>query len=446
MIPFGCVPCGPVGQMCLSRSTSIICGSREHKVMTYISQALLACLLLYMAVMMLLMYKAFKWQKEKPDEKMPWYVAGIGDLVCYMKGYKECDAWPEPTFTKMWAAMQGEHYTQASGTIDFFRSVTKPPEPPPEAAPPEAPRGPAEPPAQAQRRQSGAGAGAPATGGSSGEAGAPASVPADVPANLPADAGEAPAGATAENGRGAKKKKMGENGASGGPHADDESSLGSLDNEALRLMGIDVHVADDQISLASHDHRNLAELGVSVKDMRANNNVRFNKEEEAEEEEEEEEEEEDDTENFLAFSYMIWGIFICCDLPLQYFATIFGDQAELALFSQALVFGLQCVLVAFFKPFDPDGVNAFCVVATFFVFLMAMSTAFTELFRKYTFTEAGKAYSHLVEPLDFVSSLWMMCLIGWYLLLTGGKLFVEIYMYATKQDLSHVTGEDDEKA
>merc|ERR1719247_3849021 len=99
------------------------------------------------------MYKAFKWQKEKPDEKMPWYVAGIGDLVCYMKGYKEVDAWPEPTFTKMWAAMQGEHYTQASGTIDFFRSVTKPPEPPP----------------QPQRRpQSGTGAGAPATGGSSG--------------------------------------------------------------------------------------------------------------------------------------------------------------------------------------------------------------------------------------------------------------------------------------
>jgi hypothetical protein len=220
--------------------------------------------------------------------------------------------------------------------------------------------------------------------------------------------------------------------------AEDESSLGSADNDALRAMGIDVHVADDLVSLGSNDHRTLQEMGVKISyGNTAQSGVQYSevkysedvKEEVAEANEEEAEEEEDITESFLAFSYMIWGVFICCDLPLQYFATIFGDQAELALFSQALVFGLQCVLVAFFKPFDPDGVNAFCVVATFFVFLMAMSTAFTELFRKYTFTEAGKAYSHLVQPLDFVSSMWMFCLIAWYVVLTLGKLFVTLYLF-----------------
>ena len=51
-------------------------------------------------------------------------MAGIGDLVCYMKGYKADAGWPEPTFTKMFAAMQGEHYVESAGTVDFIRRVT----------------------------------------------------------------------------------------------------------------------------------------------------------------------------------------------------------------------------------------------------------------------------------------------------------------------------------
>jgi hypothetical protein len=455
LIPYGCVPCGPVGQMCLARSTGIICGSGEHQMMKWISRTLLFFLMLYMAAMMGLMYYAFLWQKNRPDETMPWYLAGIGDLVCYMKGYNGDAGWPEPTFSKMFAAMQGEHYVESTSMVDFARRVTRPVNYLEDAGnePPEAQAraggetagdpAPANPPVAAA-------GGAAAAAASRGASGASSKVNRAESNEPPAQANPSgsPEGATSGTRESGPKENAEAQGKSSAPRADDESSLGSLDNEALRSMGIDVHVADDQVSLGSNDHRNLQQLGVKISYGNSKQNVEFKEEvkgEEDEEEEEEEEEEEDVTESFLAFSYMIWGVFICCDLPLQYFATIFGDQAELALFSQALVFGLQSVLVAFFKPFEPDGVNLFCVVATFFVFLMAISTAFTELFRKYTFTEAGKAYSHLVEPLDYVSSMWMLGLIGWYVLLVGGKLFVEVYLYITNQDIDH-SGDDAEDA
>jgi len=117
--------------------------------------------------------------------------------------------------------------------------------------------------------------------------------------------------------------------------------------------------------------------------------------------------------SFWTFTYMVWGIFICLDFPLQFFVTVFGAQAELALFSQALVIAGQCCLVCFFKPFASIGTNYFAIIAGFLEFLLATTSGFLALFVKYTSTELGKAYAHYVPTLEFWCNVWVGGIFAW---------------------------------
>merc|ERR1719247_914349 len=171
---------------------------------------------------------------------------------------------------------------------------------------------------------------------------------------------------------------------------DDLSSLGSVEREELQKMGITIyHVPEDASSLDSFEHRKLSDKGVVV-----------HKRKKAEKEEEDDFEAEEGT--FWQMSYMIWGLFILMDLPLQLCATLFSRQTDIALFSQSMCIATQCVLLAFFRPFNPEGVNYFIIVASFLNFLMGCSAAFVELFRKYTFSPAGQNGNVYIPRLEFL--------------------------------------------
>lgn len=130
--------------------------------------------------------------------------------------------------------------------------------------------------------------------------------------------------------------------------------------------------------------------------------------------------------SFMTMSYMIWGIFLCLDLPLQFFATVFSRESHLSLFSQAICVCFQCVLLAFYKPFTPMGVNYFIIIASFLNFLMAVSSGFVELFRRYTYSRQGEPFKHYLPSLDLICNIWVLGVLLWSLGLVVGKVMVSL--------------------
>jgi hypothetical protein len=171
-----------------------------------------------------------------------------------------------------------------------------------------------------------------------------------------------------------------------------------------------VHDHDDEASIQSWELRELQAAGLEV-----------SKGEEPEEEEEEEEEELP-TGTYFTFSYMVWGVLLLLDIPLQISDLLFGDQSELMLFSQCMVIALQVVLIAFFKPFEPVGVTYFALIAGFLEFNLAAIGGFMALFSKFCDTEMGKSYAHYIPMLEALANAFTIGVMLWTLGLILGKL------------------------
>ena len=148
---------------------------------------------------------------------------------------------------------------------------------------------------------------------------------------------------------------------------------------------------------------------------------------------------------FLTFSYMVWGILVCLDFPMSYFALLLSDQPDLALFSQALCLLFQCTLLGWFKPFDPVGVNYFAIVAGTIEFLIASTGGFLALFTKYVNTPLGEAYRHFIPPLESTASIFTLAILFWSFGLVGGKIVTNI-VETTRKELEAQQAEADEKA
>jgi hypothetical protein len=92
--PYDCRPCHNPGESCLNIGTEIRCyASPEHWAMVYVTRFLLFGLALYVITLLWIMNMAWRWQKTRPREKMPWYMAGIEPLVADCRGYNEDAGW-----------------------------------------------------------------------------------------------------------------------------------------------------------------------------------------------------------------------------------------------------------------------------------------------------------------------------------------------------------------
>jgi hypothetical protein len=157
-----------------------------------------------------------------------------------------------------------------------------------------------------------------------------------------------------------------------------------------------------------------------------------------------EEEEEDEWINegsYFTFSYMVWGILICLDIPLSYFALILSEQPDLALFSQAICILFQCTLLAWFKPFDTPGINYYAIVAGMFQFGLAACGGFLALFTKFVNTPLGEAYTHFIPVLESLASSFTMGIMCWTLSLIGGKMAASAVEKMRKEYEQHVMSE-----
>jgi hypothetical protein len=140
---------------------------------------------------------------------------------------------------------------------------------------------------------------------------------------------------------------------------------------------------------------------------------------------------------------MVWGILVCLDFPMSYFALILSEQPDLALFSQALCLLLQCVLLAWFQPFDPAGINYFAIVAGTIEFCIASTGGFLSLFNKYVNTPLGEAYKHFIPPLERTASYCTIAIIVWSLGLVVGKIVTSV-VESTRKKMEEVQEEWDE--
>merc|ERR1719201_2979791 len=61
--------------------------------MVYVTRILLGGLVVYVVSLMWLMNIAWRWQKNRPEDEMPWYLAGIEPLVADCRGYNEAAGW-----------------------------------------------------------------------------------------------------------------------------------------------------------------------------------------------------------------------------------------------------------------------------------------------------------------------------------------------------------------
>jgi hypothetical protein len=148
---------------------------------------------------------------------------------------------------------------------------------------------------------------------------------------------------------------------------------------------------------------------------------------------------------FFTFSYMVWGILVCLDFPMSFFALLLSDQPDLALFSQALCLLFQCTLLGWFKPFDPVGVNYFAIVAGTIEFLIASTGGFLALFSKYVNTPLGEAYQQYIPALEQTASVFTLAILFWSFGLVFGKIVTNI-VETTRTELEAQQAEADEKA
>jgi hypothetical protein len=143
----------------------------------------------------------------------------------------------------------------------------------------------------------------------------------------------------------------------------------------------------------------------------------------------------------------VWGILLCCDVPLTYFALIFNERPDLSLFSQALAICFQVILISWFRPFDPDGINYYAVVAGFIEFLIAATGGFLTLFTKFVNTPLGEAYKHFVPILENLANTVTAAILVWSLMLIGGKLLsslVEQYQKKMEEEEEEEAGTNGE--
>lgn len=173
-----------------------------------------------------------------------------------------------------------------------------------------------------------------------------------------------------------------------------------------------------QEGLSAEDLENLESFGVTVRGLTPKHLPRRTKTRE----EEEEEDNWENTGNYWTFSYMVWGILICLDMPLSWFALLLSEQPDLALFAQALCILFQCVLLAWFKPFDVSGINYYAICAGMLEFGLAASGGFLALFTKFVNTPLGEAYRWYVPVLESTASSFTMGIMIWTLGLLFGKL------------------------
>ena len=198
-----------------------------------------------------------------------------------------------------------------------------------------------------------------------------------------------------------------------------------------RGFGAQVSFADEDQEtnsyLSPEDVEALQSFGISIggEDLHGlvDETVKGAKEGAADADEKEEEEEiEDVGGSFFTFSYMVWGILLCCDVPLTYFALIFNQNPDLSLFSQALAILFQVTLISWFRPFDPDGINYYACVAGFIEFLIAGTSGFLTLFNKFVNTPLGEAYRFYIPMIENLANYVTAAIIFWSLALVFGKL------------------------
>lgn len=208
----------------------------------------------------------------------------------------------------------------------------------------------------------------------------------------------------------------------------------------LELEDIGLEDEDSNSSLDSDEKRELKDVGISLLHKKT-----FDTEAPREGMEEVDG-------SYWTFTYLIWGVFIGLDCTLQVTNVIFGGSGELSAFAQSLCIALQCVFIAFFRPFDPPGVNYFALIAGFLQFLLGATSGFLALFTKYTGTEMGKSVRHYIPFLESLANTFTMGIMLWCFMLLFGKLatvFVETFeeqIEEVKEEIEEFIGEVKEEA